>query len=351
MSKRLIIVNCFLLLAAFTIFASCSKQEPQQKTVRQKTERNITIGFSIDTFIIERWQRDCDVFIATANSLSADVIVQTAGNSAENQNKQIQYLIERGVDALVIVPKEADSLSDVLKLAKAGNIPVIAYDRLIRGADISLYITIDSKRVGELMAESLTARVPEGNYICIYGAQEDYNMQMATQGVHNVFERYTDIHVLAEYYTPDWNFDMAYSKMSELLDRGSIPDAVICGNDALAERVLHALAEHHISGVAVAGQDADIAGCQRIVEGVQTMTVYKPITILARKAAENAVSLAKQNTPTDGRITIVMNNGFMDVPTILLEPITVTKENIDEVIVQSGFHTKSEVYRTVQKQG
>ncbi|MBP3710348.1 MAG: substrate-binding domain-containing protein [Treponema sp.] len=345
MIRQLIIVKIFLLLVAFTIFASCSKQEPLPKAVQQETERGITIGFSIDTFVIERWQRDCDVFIATANALGADVIVQTAGNSAENQNKQIQYLIERGVDALVIVPKEAGSLSDVLKLAKASNIPVISYDRLITGADISLYITIDSRRVGELMAESLAAHVPSGNYICIYGAQEDYNMQMATQGVHAVFARYPGIRVLEEYYTPDWNFDMAYSKMSELLDSGSIPNAVICGNDAMAERVLHALAEHRISGVAVSGQDADIAGCQRVVEGLQTMTVYKPITILARKAAENAVSFAKHHKAADEEIDTVMNNGYADVPAILLEPTAVSKDNIDEVIVQSGFHTKNEVYR------
>ena len=339
----------FCIVSILLLTVSCRRRRADSTQVKQP-EHKITIGFSIDTFVIERWRRDCDVFIATANALGADVIVQTAGNSAENQNKQIRYLIDKGVDSLVIVPKEADSLTDAVKAAKAKNIPVLSYDRLIRNADVSLYITIDSGRVGELMAQTLADKVPAGTYICMYGAKEDFNMQMATKGVHSVLSKYPGINVQTEYYTDNWNFDLAYRKMTELLDSGMRPDAVICGNDAVAESVLHALAEHRMNNVAVSGQDADIAGCQRVAEGLQTMTVYKPITVLAKEAAENAYSFAAYHTSVPEhkgvKITQFLNNGLLDVPSILLEPVTVTKQNIDKVIIESGFHTREEVYRT-----
>lgn len=346
---------CFL--TVLTGIISCRSHGLVKKSPSPEQKNRFVIGFSIDTFVIERWRRDCDIFIATANNLGADVIVQTAGNSAENQNRQIRYLIDKGVDVLVIVPKEADSLTDTLKIAKTRGIPVISYDRLIRNADISLYITIDSQRMGELMAESLVSRVPSGNYVCIYGPKEDNNMLMATKGVHAVLSRYSGIRLLSEYYTDNWNFDLAYHKMSELLDSGIRPDAVICGNDAVAESVLHALAEYRINNVAVSGQDADIAACQRIVEGTQLMTVYKPITVLAKQAAENAYAFAAYRTSFpehEGKIlSDRMNNGLLDVPVIRLDPVTVTKQNMDKIIIDSGFHTREEVYRTdiVKKQG
>lgn len=334
------------------IFASCSRRPSVQpeSALPVNSEGRITIGFSIDTFVIERWRRDVDIFTSVAQNAGAEVIVQTAGNSAENQIKQIQYLLDRNVNVLVIVPKEAESLQDVLKTAKLRGIPVISYDRLIRNADISLYITIDSEKVGVLMAQGLADKIRAGKYLCIYGPKEDYNMLMATKGVHSVLSHYSGIEVLAEFYTDNWNYDLAYRAANDFFDKGMIPDAVICGNDAIAEFVLRSLAEHRLSDVAVSGQDSDIAACQRVVDGTQAMTVYKPIQALAKEAAENAVSIAKygKSVPEHqgNKIERSMNNGFKDVPAIMLEPKTVTKENIDSIIIDSGFHSHPDVYRT-----
>ena len=119
----------------------------------------------------------------------------------------------------------------------------------------------------------------------------------------------------------------------------------MCGNDNLAGQVIRALSEKRLAGdLPVVGQDADLEACQRIVEGTQLMTVYKPVDNLARKAAECAIKLAKhEDLGTDQ----TMNNGSFDVPCILLEPIPVTKENMDEVIINSGFHTREDVYLNV----
>ncbi|MBR7064883.1 MAG: substrate-binding domain-containing protein [Treponema sp.] len=337
--------NWIILFALVFAFSSCKKKiiEYEMPPIEQ-TKNRLKIGFSIDTFVIERWQRDCDIFIARCNELGSDVIVQIAGNSSEKQNRQIKYLIEKEVNALVIVPKDSESLTETLKLAKEAAIPIISYDRLIRNAEISLYITIDSQKVGHLMAEEITKKVKSGKYILMYGPKEDYNMSLVKIGVEKVLKNYPAIKIIEEYNTPDWNFDLSYKKMNDLLLQKNIPDAVICGNDAVAESVLLALQENRITGVTLSGQDADIAACKRIIDGSQLMTVYKPIIELAKIASENAVRLANESDPNLFADT-TMNNGLVDVPTILLEPVSVTKDNIDQVIIQSGFHTKDEIYR------
>ncbi len=305
----------------------------------------ITIGFSIDTFVIERWRRDLDVFTETAALGGARVIVQNAGNSESEQINQIKYLIDQNVDVLVIVAKRADSLTEVLAKAKAKNIPVISYDRLIRNADVSLYMSVDSRKVGTLMAQALLEKTPVGNWYCIYGNEDDFNMSLIDQGVRNSLDD-RPVSIQVKYYTKDWNYDLAYGKMTELLDRNQIPDAVICGNDAVAESVIRSLREHHLNTIPGVGQDADIAGCQRVVQGIQTATVYKPITDLARLSALYACRLARGEKAADlPGVTETLDNGTLQVPTCFISPVLVTAENMDEVVVQSGFHSHDEIYR------
>ncbi|MDD6487969.1 MAG: substrate-binding domain-containing protein [Spirochaetales bacterium] len=339
-------------LACLVLFSGCSKKEAN-KSAENQDKKNLTIGFSIDSFVIERWRRDCDIFIAAAKEYGASVIVQNAGNSIEEQIKQIKYLIDMNVDVLVIVPKNASSLTDVIQKAHAKNIPVVSYDRLILDAPIDLYVTIDSRKVGLLMAEELCKIKPKGSWFAIYGAEEDHNMQMLKDGVMaaikliNVRKNH-HIEVGMEFFTAGWNYDLAYKKMNEMLEAQKIPQAVICGNDAIAENVLRSLSEHRINDVAVSGQDADIAACQRIVENKQSITVYKPITQLAKCAAECACILAR-GKPNISIITgnNKINNGFSDVPVLWLDPQVVTKDNIEDVIIKNGFHTREEVYRNI----
>lgn len=337
------------------LLAGCKGKSGKTEEPAPKEDKPITIGFSIDTFVIERWRRDCDVFVNKAKELGAEVIVQNAGNDISQQINQIKYMIDKNVDALVIVPKEADAFSEVLQKAKAKNIPVISYDRLIRNADVALYLSIDSGKVGRFMAEYLANSLQEQNkdesqVICLYGSQEDYNMQLVDKAVTEVFSSFPKIKIIAKDYAENWNYDIAYQKMIAFLDSGLLPDGVICGNDAVAETVLHALSEHQLGDkVLVTGQDADIAGCQRVVEGKQLMTVYKPITSLASEAASWAYRLATGGLLSgDDEIIGTINNGTCNVPVIWLDPVPVVAENMDEVIVQGGFHTHEEVYRNVK---
>ncbi|HAH61919.1 MAG TPA: LacI family transcriptional regulator, partial [Treponema sp.] len=309
-------------------------------------ENKIVIGFSIDTLALERWQRDLDVFMNTAKEHGADVIVQNAGNSVEEQNRQLLYLADRKVSAVVVVAKKRDSLTETVQKLRAKGIPVISYDRLITDANISMYITVDTEKVGELMAKQLMTETNGHNWYCILGPNEDYNMTLMKQGIGKVINN-TPVRITGTFYTAEWNYDLSYQEAVNLVTSDRIPDAIVCGNDAVAGSVIQAFSvyypEHHIP---LCGQDADIAACQNIVRGLQDFTVYKPITKLAEKAAEYAVLLAQGKSveeivPARDKI----NNGYGNIPVVWLQPQVVTKDNIDEVIIKSGFHTYGEVYR------
>ncbi len=345
--KKVVCLVTIMVLCLMTM-TSCTRKSAGTagfRTASAEDDNSITIGFSIDTFVIERWRRDLDVFMETASREGARVIVQNAGNSESEQIKQIKYLIDQNVDVLVIVAKRADSLTEVLAKAKAKNIPVISYDRLIRNADVSLYMSVDSRQVGTLMARALLEKAPRGGWYCIYGNEDDFNMSLIDQGVRNTLDG-KPVSVQIKYYTKDWNYDLAYQKMTELLESNLIPDAVICGNDAVAESVIRSLREHQLYTVPVEGQDADIAGCQRVVQGTQTATVYKPITDLARLSAMYACRLARGINAVDlPGVTESLDNGMLQVPTCFINPVLVTAENMEEVVVQSGFHSYDEVYR------
>lgn len=344
--KKLLLTALLLALAAALVSCKKSKAVHSNPSVEAESASRLSIGFSIDTLAIERWRRDCDVFLNTAKDLGADVIVQNSGNSVEVQNQQIEYLVKRGVKAVVIVPKDAESLGESVRLAKSKGIPVISYDRLLRNSPIDLYVTIDSHAVGTLMAQELLRKKPRGAFFCIYGPEEDFNMTLIRQGVESAIKD-SRAKIVYNYWTDGWNYDLSYRKMAELLKAGSCPDAVIAGNDAVADSIIRAIGEFAPArDIAVGGQDADIAGCQNVVNGKQAVTIYKPITELAAKSAEIAVALARGKSVKEcGSINGSIDNGAGQIPVLWLHPMAVTAENMDEIVIKSGFHTRQEVYR------
>lgn len=339
----------FLAAGACVFLFGCSQTKKEASVSVQSAvspEKKVTVGFSIDTLAIERWQRDLDTFMAAARELEADVIVQNAGNSVERQKKQLMYLVDRNVDVIVVLPKEASSLKDEIEKIRAKSIPVISYDRLLTGVKIDLYVTVDSCKVGALMGEHLQRIAGAKNWLCILGPQEDYNMEMIQKGIAGAVQ--DSSHVIREvFFTQDWNYDLSRQKMIDVVTGGNLPDAIVCGNDAVADSVISVLRLYYPDRhIPVCGQDADIAACQNIMEGFQDFTVYKPIVALAQIAAEYSVRIARgekaSSLPEAGQL---IDNGSGMIPAVMLEPCIVTKETIDELIIGSGFHTHGEVHR------
>ena len=305
----------------------------------------------MDSLRVERWRKDRDIFIAEAKKLGAEVIVQSADGDERRQNEQAENLLTQGVDILVVIPKDSVAASQIVKSAHAEGIKVIAYDRLIRESEPDLYISFDNEKVGYLQAEYLLRKKPKGNYFLLGGAPSDNNAQLLRKGqlraLQDAIEK-KDIRLVAKgkHWAVDWDPIDALNKTEQVLTQTNNKiDAVVASNDGTAGGVIQALEGQKLAGtVLVSGQDADLAACQRIVKGTQTMTVYKPIHLIAKEAARAAVALAKGETikKADKKI----NNGKIEVPSILLTPIQVDKDNLDDVVIKDGFHSREKVYQT-----
>ena len=342
MRKAIVKILSLLMIFSLLLFTGC--KTPEKKEVPETTDTDkLLIGLSFDSFVIERWTRDRDVFVSTANSLDAEVNVQSAGGDVTTQISQIKYFIEIGVDAIVIITADAVALADVLKEAKNKNIPIICYDRLVMNCNADLYISFNNETVGKEMANAICSKVPEGGTIVeIMGPESDYNVPQVMSGFDSVCAEH-NMNITLKYNCENWKPELAYDFVNAHFDEISQADAIMCGNDALAGEVIHALAERgYADKIYVTGQDADLEACQRVVEGTQLVTVFKPVESLAKLAAEYAVQLACGNTI---EATETFFDGTYDVPYIAIEPSGVTRENLDKVIIDGGFHLKSEIYK------
>lgn len=309
--------------------------------------KDLTIGMSIDDLRLERWQKDRDIFVKKAEALGAKVFVQSANGDASAQISQIENMINRNVDVLVIIPFNGEVLGNIIGEAKHEGIKVLAYDRLINNADLDFYVSFDNEKVGELQAQSIVQEKPQGNYFLMGGSPVDNNAKLFRKGQMKVLQPLIDsgkIKVVGDQWVDSWLAEKALQIMENALtaNKNNI-DAVVASNDATAGGAIQALSAQGLSGkVAISGQDADLAAIKRIIDGTQTMTVYKPITTLADKAAEIAVELGKNEKPQSNA---ELNNGLKNIPAYLLDPIAVTKENIDETVIKDGFHSKDAVYK------
>jgi D-xylose transport system substrate-binding protein len=329
--------NTVLTAIAAASLALCS-------SVAQADAKNPKIGFSIDDLRLERWARDRDFFTAAAEKLGAKVYVQSADASEQRQISQIENLISRGVDAIVIVPFNATVLTNAVREAKKAGIKVLSYDRLILNADIDGYISFDNEKVGEMQAAGVVKLRPKGNYYLLGGSPTDNNAKMLREGQMKILKPLIDkgdIKVVGQQWVRDWNPTEALSIVENALtaNRNKI-DAIVASNDGTAGGAIQALAAQKLAGkVPVSGQDADLAAVKRVVAGTQAMTVYKPLKLIASQAAKLAVDMVRNARPG---FNSSYDNGFKKVNTLLLKPTALTRSNVD-ILVQDGFYSKAQI--------
>jgi D-xylose transport system substrate-binding protein len=339
-------------LLVLSVAAGCSRRPAENAGTPPAGGRKIRIGFSMDTLKEERWHRDRDLLVKRAGELGAEVLVQAANGNDALQNSQAENMLTQGVDVLLVAPHNGKSAAVIVETAHKAGVPVIAYDRLINDADVDLYMSFDNERVGQMQAEYLVQRRPKGNYVVIGGAPTDNNAHLYHKGQMNVLEpllKRGEIRIVADQWARDWLAVEALKIMENALTRSENQvDAVVAANDSVAGGAIQALSEQNLTGkTLVSGQDAELSACQRIAAGTQSMTVYKPIQRLAYKAAEVAVKLARKQP--HGETTRGVPNGKLDVPSILLEPIAVDKDNLVSTVIADGYQKLEDVYRDVPK--
>lgn len=341
------VVVCLVLVVI--MLGACQKNKKKENDDKSGKKDGILIGFSFDSFSVERWKKDCDVFVSKIKDYdsSAEVNVQNANGSKKKQESQIQYLIDKKVDVLVIVSIDSESIKNVVKKAKKAGIKVIAYDRRIKGVDVDLYISFDNYEVGRKMGKALYGSgLKHKKVMMLLGPKEDNNVSMVEKGFRSVMEK-NGIEICDCYNVEGWNPEDAANHLFELYENNHNVfddiDGIMCGNDAIVTGAVNELAEHQIGeNIKFVGQDAELEACQRIVNGTQLMTVYKPVGKLAEEAAKYAIKMAKGE---ECNIPMEKDDELgEDEKRILLETIAVDKTNIDSEIIDSGFHLKQDVY-------
>ncbi|HSP17175.1 MAG TPA: substrate-binding domain-containing protein [Thermoanaerobaculia bacterium] len=306
----------------------------------------VRIGFSMDTLKEERWQRDKELVEQRAKEIGAVLDVQVANGDDAVQTKQADNMLAKGVDVLIVAPHNGEIAASIVEAAHRRGVPVIAYDRLIRNSDVDLYISHQVTRIGEMQADYALRHAPKGNYVLIGGSPTDYNAILLRNGQMNVLKPAIDrkdIRIVSDQFAREWKAEEALRITEDALTKtGNKVAAIVASNDGTAGGAISALEAAGLAGkVLVTGQDAQKDAVQRIVQGTQTMTIYKPIKALAFDAVDAAVKLARKQ-PVNAPDKI--NNGKKDVPAILLEPIVVDKSNVDSTIIKDGYHTREDIY-------
>jgi D-xylose transport system substrate-binding protein len=279
---------------------------------------------------------------------SCELIYSNANQDADRQVQQAEAALTKGAKVLVITPVDSDAAAAIVNRAKQSNVPVVAYDAMINNADVDYFVSFQNEKVGELQGKALLDKltkdgtVDKGEIVWINGAPTDANAGQFKKGAHTALDG--KVKVGKEYDTPDWSPDKAQTEMDQAitaLGKGKIV-GLYAANDGTAGGAIAAMKGAGIDPKTIpsTGQDADLAGIQRIVAGEQYMTVYKAIRPEANAAADIATALVQGQKPTEND---TVNNGKVDVPAQLLTPVAVTKDNIKDTVIKDGFYTPAQI--------
>lgn len=292
-------------------------------------------------------------FEAKVKELCSDckILYSNATQDAAKQQNQAEAALTQGADVLVVDAVDAGSAGAIVTKAKAQDVPVVSYDRLITNADVDYYISFDNVRVGRLQGETLIKGLKAnghatGPVVMLAGDPADNNATLFKQGANEALKA-GGVKIAKSFDTPGWSADKAQNQMQQSITSlgNSGFNGVLAANDDLGGGAIAAMKSAGIkpSTRPTTGQDATVAGVQRILTGEQFMTVYKAVKPEADAAAEIAVALAKGDDVPSGLVNQQVDNGQKKVPSVILAPVAVIKGNVNDTVVKDGFLKVSEL--------
>ena len=288
---------------------------------------------------------DKPYFEAKAKELcpSCQVVYANADQDAAKQQQQAESMLTQGIKVMVLDPVDSDAAKTIVNSAKNQNVPVVSYDRFVKDSPINVYISFDNEKVGQLQGQTLVAGLKaagktSGDLVMINGSPTDNNATLFKKGAHSVLDT-SGYKIKAEYDTPDWSPDKAQAWMDgQLANVKTSLVGVYAANDGTAGGAIAAMKAGGVKPLPlVTGQDAELAAIQRILAGDQYMTVYKAIKPEAEGAAALAVALLKGEKPANATAQV---NG---IPSVLLQPVAVTKSNVQDTVIKDGFYKAADV--------
>ena len=321
-------------------------------------EEQVEVGFLLKTMQEERYQTDRRLFIEAAQALGATVNFAASGNDELRQLQQFEEMLDSGVDVIVLQPVNTGTAGALVAMANARGIRVIGYDSMLTNGPLDVMVMQDSWAVGKLQGEAMVAWLAqkkgrvEGNIALIMGQPGDSNAQAMSSGLLEVLAKNAGLRLVAQRSHVAWSPDLARETVDALLVKHDNQiDAFICNNSGLAYGVIGALAAEGLADSAkvfVAGSDADLRNIRYVAQGKQSVEIWKKIAPLAKKAAEIAVTLAKNPLkPVSELVTgaRMINNGYAEIPTVVTPVVRITKDNIDSTMIAEGIFTSEQVYQ------
>jgi len=330
-SYRFLII--LMLIGFFVQMSGCKHEKPK-------------VGILIHSYENARWTKDKDYLVENLTKAGAEIMLEVANNDQQKQIEQAQSMIKSGAQVLIVVPINQDKAAPIVEMAHEANVKVIAYDRLINGCKLDYYITANSTHIGELQAAYLTSLKPKGKYALICGSKYDDNSMKLFLGQMNILQPFMekgDIQLVYSEFTEDWSPAEGALHANRLFDQNQDSiTAIIAGNDAIADGVLRVLREKGLEGkVMLAGQDTELDNVKAIMSGTQTCDILKPLKEMASTTAKLAVALALEK-PLTMKFSNE-SNGKALVKSILIDAAVVNRNNIENTVIASGFHTAADL--------
>jgi len=325
----------------------------------REDDGEIKVGFLIKTMQEERYKNDRDAFIEKAKELGADEVIFNASNNDENEQfSNFENMLVQGADVIVLQPVNSGTASNMVRRAHEAGVAVIAYDTMIENSDVDVFLTQDSWAIGYLQGEAMVEWFKEnrgevkGNVVLLRGQPGDSNANAFSQGVLDTVAKYEGLNLVVDQSHEGWAPDLAMETTENALTKyDNNIDAIIANNSGMASGAVRALEAQNMADtdkVFVAGSDADLLNMRYIAQGKQTVDIFKKIKPLAYGAAETAVALAKNpDRQIDEIIEIdrYVDNGQIEVPTVITEIVLVNKDNIMDTVVADGYHEATEIFK------
>lgn len=337
-----------VLLTAVIAFSFCAGAFAEEK---------VKIGFILKTMQEERYQKDKADFEKKAAELGAEVLFDSCNNNEQDQMSKFENMLTKGAKVIVLQPVNTGTAGKMVEMANKEGVKVVGYDSMLVNGPLDAMVMQDSWAVGKLQGEAMlkwfqdTKGKVEGNVALIMGQPGDSNAIAMSSGALEIIKANAGLTLVAEQSHEGWSPDKAMATAENLLTKfNNKVDAFVCNNSGLARGVISALEAQGLADVTkvfVAGSDADLTNIRYVAQGKQTVEIWKKITPLAETAADVAFKLATNPDKKVGDVIKVdktINNGFVDVPTIVTEVVLINKDNIKETIVKDGFYTEDQVY-------
>lgn len=307
-------------------------------------EDKVKVGFLVHDLVTDRWKSDLSNFTNKIQQLGGESVTKNAYGDLKEQIRLGKEMIDQGVKVIAVVAQDGRALAELVTYANQKGATIIAYDRMILNCDLPYYISFNSVKVGELMTDYALKLKPKGNYILLNGPVSDNNALLVKQGMMNKLKPAIDrkdVTILLDKDLDSWYALSVLMTMEEFLPANKQPiDVILAAADDIAAGSIDALKMDKINLPIITGQNAGVDACRNILQGYQTMTVFKDFKKLSSDAADMAMKLAKGEKIIT---TSTTNNGKINVPSILYDPVVIDKNNLRSVLIPAGHIKESDL--------